>query len=227
MFFMVWPAFALLLAVWSTAFSGEIKNVTRGQLIAIPAAQIVGGLVMIGIGVLSRYSFGQKGLLAFGWAGLANPDLLPVAIYPWVSTLAAIMTGSPIVTILILGGILAFFLVNVPAVGLYSTRVVLAWGIDGLAPDWLGQVSERYHTPRNAIIAVTVLALIFLAGFAFTDWFSVLSAMVAFSIVLGLMPSPRPSFPSPSVTSTRPRPPSTRSWAYPLSRSRACWPSSL
>jgi amino acid transporter len=186
LFFMVWPAFALVLAVWSTAFSGEIKNVTRGQLIAIPAAQIVGGLIMIGIGVLSRYSFGQQGLLAFGWAGLANPDLLPVAIYPWVTTLAVIMSGSPIITVVILGGILAYWLVNVPAIGLYSTRVVMAWGIDGLAPDWLGRVSERYHTPRNAIIVVTILGLIFLTIFAFTDWFSVLAAQVAFAIVLGL-----------------------------------------
>jgi low affinity Fe/Cu permease len=33
----------------------------------------------------------------------------------------------------------------------------------------------------------TVLALIFLALFSFTDWFTVLAAQVAFSIVLGLM----------------------------------------
>jgi amino acid transporter len=187
MAFMVWPAFAILLAVWSTAFSGEIKNVTRGQLIAIPSAQIVGALIMIGIGVLGRMAIGEAGLLAFSWAGLANPDLLPLPIYPWVSTLAVIMAGSPIVAVVILGSILAYFFVNIAALGLYSTRVMLAWGIDGLAPDWLGRVSERFHTPRNAILVATLLALVFLALFSFTDWFSVLAAQVAFSIVLGLM----------------------------------------
>jgi amino acid transporter len=185
--FMVWPAFALLLAVWSTAFSGEIKDVTRGQLIAIPSAQIVGALIMIGIGVLGRAAIGQQALLAYSWAGMANPDLLPVAIYPWVSTLAAIMAGSPIVAIIILGAILAYFFVNIAALGLFSTRIMLAWGIDGLAPEWLSRVSERYHTPRNAIIVTVVLGLIFLAVFSFTDWFTVLAAQIAFCIVLGLM----------------------------------------
>ena len=56
--FMVWPAFAILLAVWSTAFSGEIKNVTRGQLIAIPSAQIVGALIpkLLDAGALDAFT---------------------------------------------------------------------------------------------------------------------------------------------------------------------------
>jgi len=184
--FMIWPGFAVLLAVWSTAFSGEIKNVTRGQLIAIPTAQTVGTLIMLGIGFFARLTLGNEGLRAFGVAALIDPDILPIPIYPWVSTLAALMTDSPLVSIIILGGILLLFLVNTPAVAMYSTRSMLAWSIDGLAPKWLGKVSENYHTPSNAIIVTTVVAIVFLALYSFTAFFSVLSAQISFSIVLGL-----------------------------------------
>jgi len=184
--FMIWPGFAVLLAVWSTAFSGEIKNVTRGQLIAIPTAQTVGTLIMLGIGFFARLTLGNEGLRAFGVAALIDPDILPIPIYPWVSTLAALMTDSPLVSIIILGGILLLFLVNTPAVAMYSTRSMLAWSIDGLAPKWLGKVSEKYHTPSNAIIVTTVVAIVFLALYSFTAFFSVLSAQISFSIVLGL-----------------------------------------
>jgi amino acid transporter len=184
--FMIWPGFAVLLAVWSTSFSGEVKNVTRGQLIAIPTAQTVGTLIMLGIGFFARMALGDAGLRAFGIAALLDPDILPIPIYPWVSTLAALMTGSPLVSVIILGGILLLFLVNTPAVAMYSTRSMLAWSIDGLAPKWLGKVSEKYHTPSSAIIVITVVAIAFLALYSFTSFFSVLSAQISFSVVLGL-----------------------------------------
>lgn len=181
--FLLWPVFAVIMAVTSTSFSGEIKNVTRGQLIAIPLAQLVGIVLIALLGVFGSAALGHQGLLAFGYAGLANPDLLPIHIYPWITTLASIMAGSPFLTIIILGGVLCLFLINGPALCVYSSRCMLAWSIDGLAPKWLGEVSERYHTPKNAILVSAVLGLIFLAIFAFTTWVSVLSIVLPVAIV--------------------------------------------
>ncbi len=41
-----------------------------------------------------------------------------------------------------------------------ATRVVFATGRGGLIPKWLGEVNEKYHTPKNAILFVGMITLI-------------------------------------------------------------------
>lgn len=41
-----------------------------------------------------------------------------------------------------------------------ATRVVFAMGRGGLLPKWFGDVDEKYHTPKNAIIFVGLITLI-------------------------------------------------------------------
>ena len=50
----------------------------------------------------------------------------------------------------------------------YCTRALLAWSIDRLVPDKLSKVSERYHSPVNTILVVTVLALVANAIYVFS-----------------------------------------------------------
>jgi amino acid transporter len=185
--FVIWPAFALLFAVWSTSFSGEVKNVTRGQLIAIPAAQILGGVLIILLGVLGLAAIGKEGLLAFGWVGLLSPENLPLPIYPWISTLASIMANNILLTIIIQVSALLLMMLTLAVDAIYATRGMLAWAIDGMAPSWLGEVSERYHTPKNAILVTAILALVFLALYSFTGALTVIAAQVPMGIVLALM----------------------------------------
>jgi amino acid transporter len=183
--FIIWPAFAVLFAVVSTSFSGEIKNVTRGQLIAIPLSQVVAGILLVLMAVLARMSVTQDGVLAVGWVTNVYPDQFP--FYPWMTTLASIMADSPLLTIIITGGILLMQLIGLSVSAIYGTRALLAWGIDGMAPSWVAETSERYHSPKNAILVVTGLAVIFLAMFCFTDWFKVLAAQIGMGIVFMVM----------------------------------------
>lgn len=41
-----------------------------------------------------------------------------------------------------------------------ATRVLFATGRGGLLPEWLGDVHEKYHTPKNAILFVGMITLI-------------------------------------------------------------------
>ncbi|UCC39290.1 MAG: APC family permease, partial [Candidatus Aminicenantes bacterium] len=41
-----------------------------------------------------------------------------------------------------------------------ATRVLFATGRGGLLPEWLGDVNEKYRTPKNAILFVGMLTLI-------------------------------------------------------------------
>jgi len=180
LFLTIWAVFSLAFAVLSTSFSGEIKNVTRGQLIAIPLAQTFGLVLMVLVSWLARIVISQEALFSLGYLGLFAPEALPLPIYPWVSTLASLMVDNIFVTVLIMGGVSLLLVIIVAAVAVYATRGMLAWSIDGMAPEWLGKVSERYHTPVNAILVTAGVGVVFLAIYCFTDWLALISTQVAF-----------------------------------------------
>ena len=64
----------------------------------------------------------------------------------------------------------------------------MAWALDRVAPDALGKVSDRTHTPVRAIAAATAAAVTFLAFYVFTKFFAVVifieAGVVAWAIVL-------------------------------------------
>ena len=58
--FLVWPAFSILFAINSVSFSGEIKNVRRGQLYGITGAMLLSGLIDDGNDVLPEGRCGEQ-----------------------------------------------------------------------------------------------------------------------------------------------------------------------
>lgn len=52
-----------------------------------------------------------------------------------------------------------------------------------MAPSWLGEVSKKYRSPANAILTVGVLAIIFLIGYSYTDWFTAIVVTVPMGLV--------------------------------------------
>jgi amino acid transporter len=177
MFYTIWPAYLFLFAVLSLAFSGEIKNVKRGQLIAIPSAQLLGGIIVILTGLLARVSIGEEVLLAAG--AVENFPLH----YNWLTMLASVMADNIVLTIIINLSVLILTTYVAASTAIYATRGLLAWGIDGMAPSKLGEVSERYRSPTYAILTVAILAVTVLAIYSFTDWFQWLAALAPMSMV--------------------------------------------
>jgi amino acid transporter len=182
LWFTIWPAWSFFFAVLSTAFSGEIKNVRRGQLIAIPTAQVVGGFLFIATGLLARLAISKEGLLAVSWVSAIAPDKFPLP-YSWISTLGSVMANNVLLTIIINFGAIIMTTYVAASTAIYGTRGLLAWGIDGMAPAWLGKVSERYRSPQNAILVTAVIATIVLAVYSFTDWIRFLQGMAGMGMV--------------------------------------------
>lgn len=182
LWFTIWPAWSFFFAVLSTAFSGEIKNVERGQLIAIPMAQVIGGILLILTGLLARLAMSTEGLMAAGWVSDALPENFPLP-YPWISTLASVMADNVLLTIIINFAVIVMTTYVAASTAIYGTRGLLAWGIDGMAPEWLGKVSERFRSPTNAIIVTGVVATIALAIYSFTDWLRFLQGMAGMGLV--------------------------------------------
>jgi amino acid transporter len=180
--FSIWPAWSLLFAVLSVSFSGEIRNVRRGQLVGIVGGIVLSGLILVGIQFFSRGAIGDEFLQASAFLFIESPEQLPLPS-PWINLLASFVANSPIVTIAVnlWFVLLTAYVAAVTAV--YASRAVFAWGIDGMAPEQLGKVSDRYHAPAPAIVLVVIGALGLLALYAFTDTLVILSGLPGMGIV--------------------------------------------
>ena len=175
--FMLWPAFSIWFAVAAVSFSGEIKNVQKGQLLGINGAMITMGLAMFILMYLYRHAFGAAFLLA-----APGSSHYTLGAPPFVNVFTAIAGNNAILTVLTFGWVLviAFFVGATTLI--YSTRAMLAWSIDGVAPERLGDVSERYHSPHWAILVAAIGAEIWVALFAFTTLLGPISGFLGFTV---------------------------------------------
>jgi amino acid transporter len=174
--FMLWPAFSIWFAVASTSFSGEIKNVQRSQLIGITTAMVLMGGAFIVLTALYTGAFGSSFVLGASANGL--PDGSP----PFVPLFTAILGGNVVLTIIMSIWVLAIAVFVTGTTLVYSSRAALAWSIDGVAPEWLGRVSERYHSPHWALVMWAIVGEIFLGLYAFTTLLGPISGFTGLAI---------------------------------------------
>jgi amino acid transporter len=177
--YMLWPAFAVWFAIAAVSFSGEVKNVQRGQLWGINGAIFTMGLATLLLMLLSRLAFGSGFLLSS--SASANYEL---AAPPFINVFTAIAGGNVLLSVLTFAWVLliAFFVGG--AALMYATRSMLAWSIDGVAPKRLSEVSDRYHSPHWAILISAFLAEIFLALYAFTGLLGPIAGFFGLSLSL-------------------------------------------
>ena len=174
--FMIWPAFSIWFAVASTSFSGEIKNVQRSQLIGITTAMVLMGGAFILLTAAYKGAFGGSFLLSASANGL--PDGSP----PYVPLFTAILGGNEVLTVIMSVWVLAIAIFVTGTTLVYSSRAALAWSIDGVAPEWLGRVNERYHSPHWALIMWAIVGEIFLFLFAFTTLLGPISGFTGLAV---------------------------------------------
>jgi APA family basic amino acid/polyamine antiporter len=110
-----------------------------------------------------------------------NGSGIPVS--PVLNFFAGIMTDSTFLNVLmgisfiLWNGLLLF------VIAMICTRNIFAWSFDGVAPKQLATVSERTHAPWPAAILITAIAIVLLALYVFTSFFTiVVNYIVIFSI---------------------------------------------
>jgi amino acid transporter len=164
--FIIWPLLPLLGAVQSVGIGGEVKKVNRSQLFGMLGAVIATGLVIALFALLSNKDFGYifQGAIAF------NADSgvgATTSTAPWFAVLAGILGHNVFLSVVILATFAAWIWFWIPAEMAYTTRSMIAWSFDRVAPDKLGLVSETVHTPVVAIGVSTVGAVVFMWLIAF------------------------------------------------------------
>jgi amino acid transporter len=164
--FIIWPLLPLLGAVQSVGIGGEVKKVSRSQLFGMLGAVIATGIVIALFALLSNKDFGYtfQGAVAFN-AISGVPATTPTA--PWFAVLAGILGHNVLLSVIILATFAAWIWFWIPAELAYTTRSMIAWSFDRVAPDRLGFVSETVHTPVVAIGVSTAGAVVFMWLIAF------------------------------------------------------------
>ena len=159
--FLIWPLLPLLGAVQSVGIGGEVKKVRRSQLFGMVGAVVVTGLVIALFAILADKDFGHafQGAVAFNWL-TGSAQTTPTE--PWFAVLAGILGHNVILSVVILATFAAWIWFWIPAEMAYTTRSMIAWSFDRVAPDKLGFVSETTHTPVVAIGISTAGAVVFM-----------------------------------------------------------------
>lgn len=174
--YMIWPAFSVWFAVASTSFSGEVKNVQRSQLVGMSGAIFIMGACFVVLTLLYQLAFGSNFLLS------ASANGLPTNAPAYVPLLTDIAGGNVVLTAIMSIWLLAlgFFLIGTTLV--YASRAALAWSIDGIAPSWLGDVNERYHTPHWALLFWFCVGEVWLGLYAFTSLLGPISGFLGLAV---------------------------------------------
>src|SRR5205085_1770594 len=81
---------------------------------------------------------------------------------PYITLLLGILSPNVLIGGIIIAGFIAwlYFLISPQLV--YAQRLLIAWSFDRLGPEWLGYVSEQFHSPVVAIVITVVVAFVFL-----------------------------------------------------------------
>jgi amino acid transporter len=164
--FIIWPLLPLLGAVQSVGIGGEIKKVRRSQLFGMLGAVVATGIAIALFALLSNKDFGYSFQGAIAYNALNGvPATTPTA--PWFAVLAGILGHNVFLSVVILATFAAWIWFWIPAEMAYTTRSMIAWSFDRVAPDKLGFVSETVHTPVVAIGVSTAGAIVFMWLIAF------------------------------------------------------------
>ena len=171
---------AMLAAYWAyigyaaaSFIAGEVKEAHK----ALPRAMFTSGLVIIGIymtistlmaraammaGKVGDFSLMSAiGFLNFGGGDFAAAGLEKIGGWmPVVAAISASGFGLPRAFMFLLVLFAALWVANdIPPFILTSSRMIFAMAFDRVLPDKLAKVNEKWHSPVNAIIFVSLVSL--------------------------------------------------------------------
>lgn len=183
-----WAFMPFIGAAFSIAIGGEIRSVVRGQTIGILGSIAFCTVCFIVMGVLATNVFGQEFLGAVSYNFYEGVQAGAIPVEPWITLLVAVLTGSPWLALLINLSFVAWIWLWIPGMHAYAERAMIAWAFDRIAPEGLGYVSDRTHTPVNAILVATGVTVLLLAGYVFTPYFKTVimieAAVAAWGVVM-------------------------------------------
>jgi amino acid transporter len=163
----------------SQVVSGEVKNARSSQYFAMVTVTLAYGAVILLITYLVVRFIGTTFLGSLGFLYFEHPDILNMSIQPNFNYLVSILTQSaPIIALIGIG--FAFWTLNgTPNWLEVIPRYLLSYSFDRMAPESMGEVNERFHTPVKAIVFSAVMGLIAVIVLLVWEQASLLSVVLA------------------------------------------------
>ncbi len=169
---MTWPFTVLGFSIASAYIGGEIKGANRAQLVGMPGSLLYSSIwILLLVYAVSRVI----GLPFLGDLGSVNPAAVHIGFIPTFAELGTMLTHNAILLLLIGAGFALWTFAWMPIYILTTTRNVLAWALDGLAPAKLADVSDRTHSPIWALGLSGLLGILFLYVYAFDPNFATIA----------------------------------------------------
>lgn len=164
-FFNLWPN-------WGSTLYGEVRGASEYRRNFAGMAWALGVTTVLAILFLAavKSGMGWEFYNALNWAALNNASPLPVSAYPGL--LAAMLTDSVLLQVILILAMGAWFLGWCGTVFLSSTRVIFAAAFDRLLPESLADVTGRTRMPLKALLVMTLPSLVVSAFYAFSPDFA-------------------------------------------------------
>lgn len=166
----VWTAMAW--CMWSVITAGEFKGARqlRNQAIGMIGALAIVTITIALTAILLVNSAGNAFLGSLGYLYYTGSDgLNELPTSPFFGVLAAMLTSSPIVILLLAAGFIATSFQILIGMAWGASRIVMAMSFDRMLPERLGDVSERTRTPVRALILMMAMSVVFVFLYNHTD----------------------------------------------------------
>jgi APA family basic amino acid/polyamine antiporter len=148
-----WIYLELVFNQSSAYIGGEVRRPGRVQLWSMPVAAVVStGIAMIIAWQMARV-VGTSFLGAASFTGGAPMGFGSAPVY---TELVGYASSNVVLGLIVTFSFLFWSYSWLPGQILNSSRNLLAYGIDGVMPAWLGRVSYKRHTPVNALIVMGI-----------------------------------------------------------------------
>jgi APA family basic amino acid/polyamine antiporter len=150
-----------------TFIAGEVKRPDKAIILGNLFAILVPAFFMIWLAIVLYRTVGFQFLSATAWVDYNGLEGYTV---PWSTHyvgLAAMLTKSPILLVLMAGSFILFNIWYVALSYLAFPRILFAWGMDRMGPKWFTDIDYRWATPVKNHILCFVLGEIGIALYAF------------------------------------------------------------
>ena len=171
-----WVFFVVGFGVGPAQISGEIKHAGRSMWYALFGSTLFNGFMLAAVIFFVVSGLGEDWVKSLGFLATNHADDLGVPA--GINFLGSILGGT-LVALIIFLGFVAWALNGTPASELQATRYMLAASLDRMIPSALGEVDERSHSPRNAIILCTIAGEISILALIAIPQASLLGALMA------------------------------------------------
>ena len=163
----------------SQVISGEVRNARSSQYFAMVIVTLLYGAAIFVITALVLRYIGSAFLGSLGFLFFEHGDVLNMSVQPNFNFLVSLLTQSaPIIALIGIG--YAFWTLNgTPNWLIVIPRYLLSYSFDRMAPESMGEVSEKYHTPVKAIIFSAAMGLVAVAVLLIWAQASLLSVVLA------------------------------------------------